>query len=66
MRGDAFQTMKHYKEHAKTQHGASTVQVGLAKEGPITIVKFVNRKLPEFRELMEHQLIARLGTGGPA
>jgi 2-oxoglutarate ferredoxin oxidoreductase subunit beta len=54
--GDGLDTMKYYKEHSRTRHGASTGEAALTLRGEITVGKFVDRERPGFLELMNQQL----------
>ncbi len=59
--GESLDTMKYYKEASKIRHGAPTGEVGLTKQGEITVGKFVDRDRPDYRELMRNQLQHTLG-----
>ncbi len=59
--GEGLDAMKQYKEHSKIKHGAPTSEVGLTKDGPILVGKFVDRERPDYLDLMRHQLVESLG-----
>jgi 2-oxoglutarate ferredoxin oxidoreductase subunit beta len=42
--GDGLDTMKYYKQHSKTQHGAATREAGFGFQGEIIVGKFVDRE----------------------
>ena len=48
--------MKYFKESSVVRHGASTREVGLTFQGPITLGKFVDTDRPDFLTLMNQQL----------
>ena len=54
--GDGLDMMKYFKESSVVRHGASTKEVGLGFQGPITLGKFVDIERPDFLTLMNQQL----------
>jgi len=59
--GEGLDTMKYYRERSKTRHGAPTGEVALTREGDIIVGKFVDRERPDYQQLMQEHLAARLG-----
>ncbi|MBK9167353.1 MAG: 2-oxoacid:ferredoxin oxidoreductase subunit beta [Bryobacterales bacterium] len=59
--GDGLATMKFYKEHSQTKHGASTADTGLTKEGDIVVGKFVVKEREEYIEGMTRHFTEHLG-----
>jgi 2-oxoglutarate ferredoxin oxidoreductase subunit beta len=59
--GDGLDTMKYYKEHSKTRHGAPTGEAALTMQGEILVGKFVDRDRPDYLELMRKQFTEKLG-----
>jgi 2-oxoglutarate ferredoxin oxidoreductase subunit beta len=60
--GDGLETMKFYKEHGKTKHGADTASLDLTKSGDIIIGKFVEKKdRPEYIDHMREYYTQKLG-----
>ncbi|MBI3695246.1 MAG: 2-oxoacid:ferredoxin oxidoreductase subunit beta [Acidobacteria bacterium] len=59
--GDGLDTMKYYKEHSKTRHGAATRDLELSLHGDIIVGKFVDRERPDYLEAMQHRLREQLG-----
>ena len=59
--GDGLDTMKYYKEHGKTRHGAPTRDVELSLHGDIIVGKFVDRERPDYLETMQQRLREQLG-----
>ena len=54
--GDGLERMQYFKESSVVRHGASTKEVGLTFQGPITLGKFVDVDRPDFLTLMNQQL----------
>jgi 2-oxoglutarate ferredoxin oxidoreductase subunit beta len=59
--GDGLDTMKYYKQHSKTRHGAPTSEVGLTMQGDIVVGKFVDKERPDYLQSMTMRLSAQLG-----
>jgi 2-oxoglutarate ferredoxin oxidoreductase subunit beta len=58
--GDGLDALKYYKEASIIRHGASTREVGITYQGPITVGKFVDIERPTFLETMNQQLARSL------
>src|SRR3970282_2069868 len=53
--GDGLDMMKYFKESSVVRHGASTREVGLTFQGPITLGMFVDTDRPDLRTSMNQQ-----------
>lgn len=60
--GDGVDQVKYFKEKSVIRHGASTKEVDLSFQGPITVGTFVNRERPTWLEAMNTHFTEYFGA----